>query len=390
MNPGNPQTWSAAPQLSNGRRLAAGVNSSGTLLAIGGTPTNGPRAPVDALAPGAAQFAQAAQLPTAPIGIGTGIDSLNRVIIFGGIDPGAASPKATGFAYTTTGGAGAAIGVKNFAVHDFAFATDNLRRIYSIGGATSADASAGIASVERYDAATNSWTTLAPLPEARIGATATYDSHGHVIVIGGIEPASGLAMATVFSYDIATNTWVQLSNVPNGATTGRVAATGADGLVYLIGGLNSAAVLVFDSVADSWYSAPSLSTPRNAPAVALGDDSFLYVMGGDYPAASNNALDTVEKIDTGSTIAPQIISFEPSAASVQVASTFSYKVIALGNPRPVLSLAAAPAGMTLDAVTGLLTWTPAANQTGTTTVTVRATSSAGIGEQTFARRRPER
>ena len=148
--------------------------------------------------------------------------------------------------------------------------------------------------------------------------------------------------------------------------------------------MNSAAVLVFDSVANSWFSGPTLSTARNASAVALGDDGFLYVMGGDYPAASNNALDTVEKIDTGSSIAPQIISFEPFAASLQVASTFSYKVIALGNPRPVLSLAAAPAGMTLDAVTGLIAWTPAANQTGTTTVTVRATNSAGIGEQTFA------
>ncbi len=382
VNPGNPQTWTAAPQLSNGRRLAVGLNSSGTLLAIGGTPANGNRGPVDALAPGAAQFAQAAQLPTAPIGFGAGIDSLNRVIVFGGID--AATPKATGFVYTTTGGAGAAIAAKNFAVHDFAFATDNLHRIYSIGGATSADATVGIASVERYAAATNSWSTLAPLPEARVGATATYDGHGHIIVIGGIEPVSALPTATVFSYNIAANAWSQLSNVPNGATTGRVAALGADGLVYLIGGLNSAAVLVFDSVADSWYSAPSLSTARNAPAVALGDDGFLYVMGGDYPAASNNALDTVEKIDTGSSIAPQIISFEPSAASVQVASTFSYKVIALGNPRPVLSLAAAPAGMMLDATSGLITWTPAANQTGTTIVTVRATSSAGIGEQTFS------
>ena len=384
VNPGNPQAWTAAPQLSNGRRLAVGVNSGGTLLAIGGTPTNGNQGPVDALAPGATQFAQATSLPVTTRGLGAGIDSLNRVIVFGGIDSGAASPKATGFAYTTTGGAGAAIGVKNFAVHDFAFATDNLHRLYSIGGATSADASAGIASVERYDAATNSWTTLAPLPEARIGATATYDSHGHIIVIGGIEPMSGLAMATVFSYDIATNAWSQLSNVPNGATTGRVAATGADGLVYLIGGVNSAAVLVFDSVADAWYSAPSLSTARNASAVALGDDGFLYVMGGDYPAASNNALDTVEKIDTGSTITPQIITYEPAGASVQVGSTFSYKVIALGNPRPVLSLAAAPAGMTLDATSGLITWTPAANQTGTAIVTVRATSSAGIGEQTFA------
>ena len=50
----------------------------------------------------------------------------------------------------------------------------------------------------------------------------------------------------------------------------------------------------------------------------------------------------------------------------------------------MISLATAPAGMTLDAVTGLMVWTPTANQAGRHTVTVRATSSAGVAEQTFA------
>ncbi len=382
-NPAFPQAWAAAPQLVHPRRLAVGLNTNGTLLCLGGQPTNGSHAPVNALAPGAAAFVEVAQLPAATIGFGAGIDSLNRVIVFGGIEPGAAGANVNGYAYTTDGGAGAAIAVKNFAVHDFAFATDDLHRLYSIGGATGPGTAVGTASVERYDAATNSWTPLAPLPEARVSATATYDGHGHIVVIGGFEPVSTTLAATVFSYDIATNAWTQRSNVPNGPGLGRVAALGADGLVYLIGGVNSSAVLVFDSVADSWYSAPAMSTVRGTPAVALGNDGFLYVMGGDYPATGNNGLDSVEKIDTGSTIAPQIISYAPYAASVQVASTFSYKAIALGNPRPAISLTAAPAGMTLDSVTGLLAWTPAANQIGTSTVTVRATSAAGIAEQTF-------
>ena len=382
-NPTFPQAWTAAPPLAGPRRLAVGLNTNGTLLSLGGLPIKGGQALVNALAPGAAQFAEVAQLPAATIGLGAGIDSLGRVIVFGGIEPGAAVANVNGYAYTTNGGAGAAIGVKNFAVHDFAFATDDLHRLYSIGGATGPGTTVGTASVERYDAATNSWTPLAPLSEARVGATATYDGHGHIVVIGGTEPVSATLTATIFSYDIATNAWTQLGTVPNGPGLGRVAALGADGLVYLIGGVNSSAVLVFDSVAGSWYSAPAMSTVRGTPAVALGNDGFLYVMGGDYPANGNNGLDTVEKIDTGSTIAPQIISYAPYAASVQVGSTFSYKAIALGNPRPVISLTAAPAGMTLDATSGLTAWTPAANQTGLSTVTVRATSSAGIAEQTF-------
>ena len=379
-NPAFPQSWSTAPQLAGPRKLAVGLNTSGTLLCLGGLPIKGNHDLVDALSPGAPAFVNAAPLSAATIGLGAGIDSLGRVIVFGGIEPNATVPNTNGYVYTTSGGVGAAIAAKQFAVHDFAFATDGAHRLYSIGGT---DATASTANVERYDAATNTWTTLAPLPEARTSATATYDGHGHIIVIGGTEPTLNQPTATVFKYDIALDTWSTLSSVPNGASLGRVAALGADGLVYLIGGVNSAAVLVLDSVADSWYSAPSLSLPRSTPAVALGDDGFLYVMGGDFSSLSNNSLDTVEKIDTGSTIAPQLISYAPYAASVQVASTFSYKAIALGNPRPVISLINPPLGMTLDAVTGLMAWTPAADQTGAHTITVRATSAAGIAEQTF-------
>ena len=384
-NAGNPQVWSAAPGLPGSRRLAVGLNQSGTLLCLGGLPLKSGRDIVNALAPGAGSFVEVQRLPNPTIGLGAGIDSLNRVIVFGGIEPGAATANVNGFVYTTGGGAGAAIAAKNFAVRDFAFATDHLRRLYSIGGATGAGSIAGTANVERYDASTNSWTTLAPLPEARVSALGCYDGHGHIVAIGGIEPVSGLAKTTVFSYDIAANTWSQLSALPIGSSAGCTAALGADGLVYVIGGTNSAAVLVFDTVADAWYAGPPMSTPRGNPAVALGNDGFLYAMGGDNVANGNNGLATTEKIDTGIVLAPQIIS-SPGfpGTTVPIGNLFSYKVIALGNPRPTFSLIAGPTGMTIDSVSGLLTFTPAANQVGTSTVVVRATSSGGIAEQTFS------
>ena len=382
-NAGNPQVWSAAPVLPGSRRLAVGLNQGGTLLCLGGLPTKSNKDIVNSLAPGAALFVEVQRLPAPTIGLGAGIDSLNRVIVFGGIEPGATAPNTNGYVYTTGGGGGAAIAQKTFAVHDFAFATDNLHRIYSISGATAAGTPPGMG-VERYDASTNSWTTLAPLPEARVSATATYDGHGHIVVIGGTESVSGALTSTVYSYDIAANSWSQLSGVPNGPNSGRVAALGADGLVYLIGGVGSSAVLVLDSVADAWYAGPSMSTVRGTPAVALGNDGFLYAMGGDNPANGNNGLATTEKIDTGIVLAPQIISAPGfPGTTVPIGTLFSYKVIALGNPRPTFSLVAGPAGMTINPVSGLLTFTPAANQVGTSTVVVRATSAQGIAEQTF-------
>ena len=382
INPPFPQTSSVAPALTGSRRLAVGLNQGGTLLCLGGLPVKGGKDVVNTLAPGAALFTDAQRLPAATIGVGAGIDTTNRVIVFGGIEPNAATANVNGYVYTIGGGAGAAIANKNFAVQNFAFAQDNLHRLYSIGGAGTTNAASA---VERYDANANSWTILAPMPAGRIGATASYDSHGHLIVIGGTDAATGSPTLSVFSYDIAANTWTQMADAPIGTQAGRVAQLGADKLIYLIGSAGSALVYVYDSLTDSWFNGPSLSLTRSQPATVLGDDGFIYVMGGDNAANGNNGLATTEKFDTGATNAPQIVSSQyPFGGTVQALSTFSYKLIAFGNPRPVLSLVNGPAGMNFNPTNGQMTWTPTTNQVGTHSVLFRATSSAGVAEQTFA------
>ena len=382
INPPFPQTSSVAPALTGSRRLAVGLNQGGTLLCLGGLPVKGGKDVVNTLAPGAALFTDAQRLPAATIGVGAGIDTSNRVIVFGGIEPNAATANVNGYVYTTGGGAGAAIANKNFAVQNFAFAQDNLHRLYSIGGAGTTNAASA---VERYDANANSWTILAPMPAGRIGATASYDGHGHLIVIGGTDAATGSPTLSVFSYDIAANTWTQMADAPIGTQAGRVAQLGADKLIYLIGSAGSALVYVYDSLTDSWFNGPSLSLTRSQPATVLGDDGFIYVMGGDNAANGNNGLATTEKFDTGATNAPQIVSSQyPFGGTVQALSTFSYKLIAFGNPRPVLSLVNGPAGMNFNPTNGQMTWTPTTNQVGTHSVLFRATSSAGVAEQTFA------
>jgi len=382
INPPFPQTSSVAPALTGSRRLAVGLNQGGTLLCLGGLPVKGGKDVVNTLAPGAALFTDAQRLPAATIGVGAGIDTSNRVIVFGGIEPNAATANVNGYVYTIGGGAGAAIANKNFAVQNFAFAQDNLHRLYSIGGAGTTNAASA---VERYDANANSWTILAPMPAGRIGATASYDGHGHLIVIGGTDAATGSPTLSVFSYDIAANTWTQMADAPIGTQAGRVAQLGADKLIYLIGSAGSALVYVYDSLTDSWFNGPSLSLTRSQPATVLGDDGFIYVMGGDNAANGNNGLATTEKFDTGATNAPQIVSSQyPFGGTVQALSTFSYKLIAFGNPRPVLSLVNGPAGMNFNPTNGQMTWTPTTNQVGTHSVLFRATSSAGVAEQTFA------
>jgi hypothetical protein len=77
---------------------------------------------------------------------------------------------------------------------------------------------------------------------------------------------------------------------------------------------------------------------------------------------------------------------EPTITSTPIAKAilnepYSYQVEATGYPAPILTLEVAPAGMTMDPATGLITWTPTAP--GSFAVTVGAGNSAGIAGQSF-------
>ncbi len=81
---------------------------------------------------------------------------------------------------------------------------------------------------------------------------------------------------------------------------------------------------------------------------------------------------------TGTGNAPGITSTPPTNATE--GSLYNYAVIASDADGDVLtySLDAAPAGMSVDASTGLIAWTPAGMQVGLQTVTVRATDPDGL------------
>jgi len=394
INPAFPNAWSAAPVLTGNRHLAVGVNSNGTLFCLGGLPLKSSKLSVQMLAPGAGAFVDAARITAQSVGIGAGMDALNRIVVFGGIEPNSATANLNGYVYLSATGNGPAIAAKHFATHDFAFCSDNLHRLYSISGATGAGTVNGTNAVERYDALANSWTVLAPMPVTRINATATYDGLGHILVIGGADPTTTLPTTTIYSYDIATDTWSQSGNAPGsgiGANAGRVAQLGADGMVYLIGGMNSAfvtsgEVYMLDPALGEWFAGPNMTVGRGTPAVALGADGFIYAMGGDETSnggGNNNGQATVDKLDTGSAHVPRIVS-SPSFATVQAANTFGYQITATGNPRPTYSLVSAPAGMSINTNTGAVLWTPTTNQVGIQSVTVRASNAAGAAEQVFS------
>ncbi|MCB0164434.1 MAG: putative Ig domain-containing protein [Anaerolineae bacterium] len=78
--------------------------------------------------------------------------------------------------------------------------------------------------------------------------------------------------------------------------------------------------------------------------------------------------------------APVIISTPTTDATV--GTPYSYDVNAMGNPTPTYALSAPiPSGMTINATTGVISWTP--NATGSVNVTVTATNSQGTATQNF-------
>lgn len=76
-----------------------------------------------------------------------------------------------------------------------------------------------------------------------------------------------------------------------------------------------------------------------------------------------------------------------SAIPVQwlvVGEPFTYDVEATGDPAPTFSLTSYPNGMTIDSDSGVITWTPSAEQMGSRGVRVKATNSAGSVELWFS------
>jgi N-acetylneuraminic acid mutarotase len=109
--------------------------------------------------------------------------------------------------------------------------------IYSVGGQTGQDAASVFKSdVFRYNPASNTWTSVAPLinqPRSHI-ANACFVRAGRIIVEGGEGPGR-VALNNVESYDPSTNKWTALTPLPGSRSSG-VGGVLSDGRIIFTGG----------------------------------------------------------------------------------------------------------------------------------------------------------
>jgi len=163
--------------------------------------------------------------------------------------------------------------------------------IFVIGGrqSTGGPCSGGpyLGTVERYDIDTDTWSTVAPLPNPRSDLAAVAHG-GKIFVFGGCTGTASAPSVTneVDMYDPQTNTWATgLTPMPT-ARASLVAGHSGD-QVYAIGGTDGASAKnvneVYDISRDSWSSNTPMPTARQE-AGAHSHGGRIYVVGGAQPA----------------------------------------------------------------------------------------------------------
>jgi N-acetylneuraminic acid mutarotase len=172
--------------------------------------------------------------------------------------------------------------------------------VYAVGGSTDAYASTWV--VEAYDAATDSWTPKANLPQKLCGTTAGA-VNGKIYVIGGSSSilGTGYVVDSVYEYNPASNSWERKSNIPT--PVAYAASDVVDGKIYVIGGspfgFTSAyrSVYEYNPVTDIWNRKTDMPTARFL-ASATAVDGKIYVFGG-MATLTGMGFSAVEVYDPG-------------------------------------------------------------------------------------------
>jgi N-acetylneuraminic acid mutarotase len=104
--------------------------------------------------------------------------------------------------------------------------------IYAIGDT---DGNIDVATVEVYDTAQKTWSTITPMPTPRHGL-ASASSPGRLHALGGWQ-VTPTPLPAHEVYEPANNAWSQAAPLPT-ARGALAAVTGPDGLIYAIGGFD--------------------------------------------------------------------------------------------------------------------------------------------------------
>lgn len=179
---------------------------------------------------------------------------------------------------------------------------------YAVGGRSAGP----LSDLDRYTVETDSWATLANMPTPRRGLAAVVVGDALYAIGGssGAAPCSGAPLATVERYDIDSGTWSSVAPLPSPRSD--LAAYAHGGKIYVFGGCTGSefavtnAVDVYDVADDTWSTAPAdMPTPRSSMYAAGGKGDTVFVIGGQangIQLTTNEAYDIAK--NTWSTATP--------------------------------------------------------------------------------------
>src|SRR5262249_14992612 len=146
---------------------------------------------------------------------------------------------------------------------------------------------------------------------------------------------------------------------------------GPDGLVYVLGGKGSegalATVQVYNPATNKWSTGTALPKGMSDEAAVIDAQNRIEVIGGKN--SSGSAVTSVYVTQSLANFAQQLTTASTALPSATAGATYTATITAIGYPAPTFSVVSGPPGLSIDANTGAITWTPTTAQIGTTSVT---------------------
>lgn len=113
-------------------------------------------------------------------------------------------------------------------------------------------------------------------------------------------------------------------------------------------------------------------------------DSVLIIWpSGIHQVITNGLSDQTMTILEDTTLNYGPIFKQVANQTVFTDSVFQLQLNAIAHPSPHFHIVTGPTGLSVDSITGLMTWVPSINQAGNQTVTVRAINTSGSQERSF-------
>lgn len=196
--------WSSKASMPEPRFAVAAAGAAGKLYTFGGASIGALFSRTDEYDPATDTWTPRAPMPAGREGAGAAVLG-SRIYVAGGNQGGSAHATVDAFDPATGTWDSSPADLHHPRAH-FALVSTGAE-LFAIGGETGPGFTGVMASVERYDPVSNTWTEVAPLPEPRSFLAAGALNDGALIVAAGGGSVGGTPSSTPYIYDVADDSW---------------------------------------------------------------------------------------------------------------------------------------------------------------------------------------